>query len=157
MDFLKKGLSTIENAIEINALKDNRADLMDKRSALEDKIKKYDCQIELKKVIEMNIQSNAITMTSIKQQFFVDNVEFSDSCTVEEFSNKYKNPFFINLFQLYNNLLVSQRVLQTSLDEVSSFINIDKAVYQTKKEELDAQIEKVNSKLKKVRTKQFKN
>jgi hypothetical protein len=157
MDFLKKGLSTIENAIEINALKDNRADLMDKRSALEDKIKKYDCQIELKKVIEMNIQSNAITMTSIKQQFFVDNVEFSDSCTVEEFSNKYKNPFFINLFQLYNNLLVSQRVLQTSLDEVSSFINIDKAVYQTKKEELDAQIEKVNAKLKKVRTKQFKN
>ena len=150
-------MSTIENAIEINALKDNRADLMDKRSALEDKIKKYDCQIELKKVIEMNIQSNAITMTSIKQQFFVDNVEFSDSCTVEEFSNKYKNPFFINLFQLYNNLLVSQRVLQTSLDEVSSFINIDKAVYQTKKEELDAQIEKVNSKLKKVRTKQFKN
>ena len=151
---------------------------MDKRSALEDKIKKYDCQIELKKVIEMNIQSNAITMTSIKQQFFVDNVEFSDSCTVEEFSNKYKNPFFINLFQLYNNLLVSQRVLQTSLDEVSSFINIDKAVYQTKKEELDAQIlwhlscaetslisllpkatqiEKVNAKLKKVRTKQFKN
>lgn len=157
MDFLKKGLSTIENAIEINALKDNRADLMDKRSALEDKIKKYDCQIELKKVIEMNIQSNAITMTSIKQQFFVDNVEFSDSCTVEEFSNKYKNPFFINLFQLYNNLLISQRVLQTSLDEVSSFINIDKAVYQTKKEELDAQIEKVNAKLKKVRTKQFKN
>jgi hypothetical protein len=157
MEFLKKGLSTIENAIEINALKDNRADLMDKRSALEDKIKKYDCQIELKKVIEMNIQSNAITMTSIKQQFFVDNVEFSDSCTVEEFSNKYKNPFFINLFQLYNNLLVSQRVLQTSLDEVSSFINIDKAVYQTKKEELDAQIEKVNAKLKKVRTKQFKN
>ena len=157
MDFLKKGLSTIENAIEINALKDNRADLMDKRSALEDKIKKYDCQIELKKVIEMNIQSNAVTMTSIKQQFFVDNVEFSDSCTVEEFSNKYKNPFFINLFQLYNNLLVSQRVLQTSLDEVSSFINIDKAVYQTKKEELDAQIEKVNAKLKKVRTKQFKN
>lgn len=157
MDFLKKGLSTIENAIEINALKDNRADLMDKRSALEDKIKKYDCQIELKKVIEMNIQSNAITMTSIKQQFFVDNVEFSDSCTVEEFSNKYKNPFFINLFQLYNNLLISQRVLQTSSDEVSSFINIDKAVYQTKKEELDAQIEKVNAKLKKVRTKQFKN
>lgn len=157
MDFLKKGLSTIENAIEINALKDNRADLIDKRSALEDKIKKYDCQIELKKVIETNIQSNAITMTSIKQQFFVDNVEFSDSCTVEEFSNKYKNPFFINLFQLYNNLLVSQRVLQTSLDEVSSFINIDKAVYQTKKEELDAQIEKVNAKLKKVRTKQFKN
>ena len=157
MDFLKKGLSTIENAIEINALKDNRADLMDKRSALEDKIKKYDCQIELKKVIEMNIQSNAVTMTSIKQQFFVDNVEFSDSCTVEEFSNKYKNPFFINLFQLYNNLVVSQRVLQTSLDEVSSFINIDKAVYQTKKEELDAQIEKVNAKLKKVRTKQFKN
>ena len=157
MDFLKKGLSTIENAIEINALKDNRADLMDKRSALEDKIKKYDCQIELKKVIEMNIQSNAITMTSIKQQFFVDNVEFSDSCTVEEFSNKYKNPFFINLFQLYNNLLISQRVLQTSLDEVSSFINIDKAVYQTKKEELDAQIEKVNAKLKKVRTKQFKS
>jgi hypothetical protein len=42
MDFLKKGLSTIENAIEINALKDNRADLMDKRSALEDKIKKYE-------------------------------------------------------------------------------------------------------------------
>ena len=157
MDFLKKGLSTIENAIEINALKDNRADLMDKRSALEDKIKKYDCQIELKKVIEMNIQSNAITMTSIKKQFFVDNVEFSDSCTVEEFSNKYKNPFFINLFQLYNNLLISQRVLQTSSDEVSSFINIDKAVYQTKKEELDAQIEKVNAKLKKVRTKQFKN
>ena len=157
MDFLKKGLSTIENAIEINALKDNRADLMDKRSALEDKIKKYDCQIELKKVIEMNIQSNAITMTSIKQQFFVDNVEFSDSCTVEEFSNKYKNPFFINLFQLYNNLLISQRVLQTSLDEVSSFINIDKAIYQTKKEELDAQIEKVNAKLKKVRTKQFKS
>ena len=157
MDFLKKGLSTIENAIEINALKDNRADLMDKRSALEDKIKKYDCQIELKKVIEMNIQSNAITMTSIKQQFFVDNVEYSDSCTVEEFSNKYKNPFFINLFQLYNNLLISQRVLQTSLDEVSSFINIDKAIYQTKKEELDAQIEKVNAKLKKVRTKQFKS
>jgi hypothetical protein len=157
MDFLKKGLSTIENAIEINALKDNRADLMDKRSALEDKIKKYDCQIELKKVIEMNIQSNAITMTSIKQQFFVDNVEFSDSCSVEEFSNKYKNSFSVNLFQLYNNLLISQRVLQTSLDEVSSFINIEKAVYQTKKEELDAQIEKVNTKLKKVRTKQFKS
>ena len=157
MDFLKKGISTIENAIDINSLKDNIAELMDKRSELSDKIKKYDCQIELKKVIETNIQSNTRTMTNIKQQFFVDNVEFSDSCTVEEFSNKYKNPFFVNLFQLYNNLLISQKVLQTSLDEVSSFINIDKAVYQTKKEELDAQIEKVNAKLKKVRTKQFKN
>jgi hypothetical protein len=156
MDFLKKGISTIENAIDINSLKDNRAELMDKRSELADKIKKYDCQIELKKVIETNIQSNTITMTNIKQQFFVDNVEFSDSCTVEEFSNKYKNPFFVNLFQLYNNLLISQKVLQTSLDEVSSFINIDKAVYQTKKEDLDKQIETVNAKLNKVRTKQFK-
>ena len=31
-----------------------------------------------------------------------------------------------NLFQLYNNLLVSQNVLQLSIDEIRSHINIDK-------------------------------
>ena len=67
------------------------------------------------------------------------------------------NPYFINLFKLYSNLLASQKVLQASIDEISSHINIDKQTYQVKKEELDKELEKVNTKLKKVRTKQFKS
>jgi hypothetical protein len=156
MNFLKNGISTIENAIEINKLKDLRAELSDKRIKISDKIKKYDGQIELKTVLEQNIQANANTIAGIKQQFFLDNVEITDTCTIEEFSQKYNNPYFISLFQLYNNVFVSQQVFQSTLNEINSHINIDKVSYQTKMEDLDKQIETTNTKLKKVRDKQFK-
>ena len=156
MDFLKKSISTIDNAIEINKLKSDRDELNNKLSKITDKLKKYDSQIELKQVIEFNIQSNANTIISIKQQLFLDNIEITDKTTADEFSIKHPNPYFINLFQLYNNLLASQTVLQTSLNEICSIINIDKTTYLVKKDELDKEIEANNAKLKKVRTKQFK-
>ena len=156
MDFLKKSISTIDNAIEINKLKSDRDELNNKLSKITDKLKKYDSQIELKQVIEFNIQSNVNTIISIKQQLFLDNIEITDKTTADEFSIKHPNPYFINLFQLYNNLLVSQTVLQTSLNEICSIINIDKTTYLVKKDELDKEIEANNAKLKKVRTKQFK-
>jgi hypothetical protein len=157
MDFLKKGISTIDNAIEINKLKDERENLTKKRNNMADKIKKYDRQIELKNIVYSNIQSNENTVAGIKEHLFLDNVEITDKTTVEEFSLKYaNNPYFINLFQLYTNLLNSQKVLLATLNEIGSIINIDKTIYETKKEELDKQIENVNNKLSKVRTKQFK-
>jgi prefoldin subunit 5 len=157
MDFLKKSISTIDNAIEINKLKDEREDLTKKRTKITDKLKKYDRQIELKNIVYSNIQSNENTIAGIKEHLFLDNVEITDKTTVEEFSLKYSdNSYFINLFQLYNNLLNSQKVLLATLNEIGSIINIDKTIYETKKVELDKQIETVNSKLNKVRTKQFK-
>jgi hypothetical protein len=42
-----------------------------------------------------------------------------------------------------------------SLNEINSHINIGKATYQTKKDDLDKKLEVVNAKLKKVRNKQF--
>ena len=157
MDFLKKSISTIDNAIEINKLKSERDELNDKLSKITDKLKKYDCQLELKNVIDANVLSNTNTMISIKKQLFLDNIEITENCTIEEFTVKHNNPYFINLFKLYSNLLASQKVLQSSIDEISSHINIDKQTYHVKKEELDKELEKINNKLKKVRTKQFKN
>ena len=157
MDFLKKSISTIDNAIEINKLKDEREDLTKKRTKITDKLKKYDRQIELKNIVYSNIQSNENTIAGIKEHLFLDNVEITDKTTVEEFSLKYSdNSYFINLFQLYNNLLNSQKVLLATLNEIGSIINIDKTIYETKKVELDKQIDTLNLKLNKVRTKQFK-
>lgn len=159
MDFLKKSISTIDNAIEINKLKSDRDELNNKLSKISDKLKKYDCQLELKQILELNICSNTNTMISIKKQLFLDNIEITEiteKLTIEEFSLKHANPYVINLFKLYTNLLASQKVLQVSIDDISSNINIDKNTYQTKKDELETQLETVNTKLRKVRTKQFK-
>jgi hypothetical protein len=157
MDFLKKSISTIDNAIEINKLKDERENLTKKRNNLADKLKKYDRQIELKNIVYSNIQSNENTVAGTKEHLFLDNVEITDKTTIDEFSLKHgDNPYLINLFQLYNNLLNSQKVLLATLNEIGSIINIDKTIYETKKVELDKQIENVNNKLSKVRTKQFK-
>ena len=118
-------------------------------------LKKYDCQIEMKLVIESNIHSNMNTIAGLKKQFFLDNIETPENYTVEEFSIKYNNPYFIKLFQLYNNLLESNSILHISLNEINSHININKTTYQTKKDDLDKHLEGVNAKLKKVRNKQF--
>ena len=156
MDFLKKSISTIDNAIEINKLKSDRDDLNNKLSTITQKLKKYDSQLEFKQIIEFNIQSNTNTMISIKQQLFLDNIEITDKTTIEEFSVKYNNPYSINLFKLYSNLLASQKVLQASIDEIETHVNIDKTTYIVKKDEIEKELESVNTKLKKVRTKQFK-
>ena len=156
MDFLKKSISTIDNAIEINKLKSERDDLNDKLSKITDKLKQYDCQLELKNIIQSNVLSNTNTMLSIKNQLFLENIQITETCTIDEFKAKHNNSYFINLFKLYSNLLASQKILQSSIDEISSHINIDKETYQVKKDELDKDLENVNTKLKKVRTKQFK-
>jgi hypothetical protein len=155
MDFLKKSISTIDNAIEINKLKSEHDDLTHKITKIIDQLKKYDCQTELKQIIESNIEANQNTILGLKKQFFLDNIEKPENYTVDEFSVKYNNPYFIKLFQLYNNLLESSGVLQTTLNEINSHINIDKTTYQTKKEELEKELDSVNTRLRKVRNKQF--
>lgn len=155
MNFLKKSISTIDNAIEINKLKSEHDDLTHKITKIIDQLKKYDCQTELKQIIESNIEANQNTILGLKKQFFLDNIEKPENYTVDEFSVKYNNPYFIKLFQLYNNLLESSGVLQTSLNEINSHINIDKTTYQTKKEELEKELDSVNTRLRKVRNKQF--
>ena len=155
MDFLKKSISTIDNAIEINKLKSEHDDLTNKITKIVDQLKKYDCQTELKQIIESNIEANQNTILGLKKQFFLDNIEKPENYTVDEFSVKYNNPYFIKLFQLYNNLLESSGVLQTTLNEINSHINIDKTTYQTKKEELEKELDSVNTRLRKVRNKQF--
>ena len=155
MDFLKKSISTIDNAIEINKLKSEHDDLTHKITKIIDQLKKYDCQTELKQIIETNIEANQNTILGLKKQFFLDNIEKPENYTIEEFSVKYNNPYFIKLFQLYNNLLESSGVLQTTLNEINSHINIDKTTYQTKKEELEKELDSVNTRLRKVRNKQF--
>ena len=67
MDFLKKSISTIDNAIEINKLKSERDELNDKLSKITDKLKQYDCQLELKNVIDINVLSNTNTMIMMTQ------------------------------------------------------------------------------------------
>lgn len=155
MDFLKKSISTIDNAIEINKLKSEHDDLTHKITKIVDQLKKYDCQTNLKQIIESNIEANQNTILGLKKQFFLDNIEKPENYTIEEFSVKYNNPYFIKLFQLYNNLLESSGVLQTTLNEINSHINIDKTTYQTKKEELEKELDSVNTRLRKVRNKQF--
>ena len=155
MNFLKKSISTIDNAIEINKLKSEHDDLTHKITKIIDQLKKYDCQTELKQIIESNIEANQNTILGLKKQFFLDNIEKPENYTVDEFSVKYNNPYFIKLFQLYNNLLESSGVLQTTLNEINSHINIDKTTYQTKKEELEKELDSVNTRLRKVRNKQF--
>ena len=155
MDFLKKSISTIDNAIEINKLKSEHDDLTNKITKIIDQLKKYDCQTELKQIIESNIEANQNTILGLKKQFFLDNIEKPENYTVDEFSVKYNNPYFIKLFQLYNNLLESSGVLQTTLNEINSHINIDKTTYQTKKDELEKELDSVNTRLRKVRNKQF--
>ena len=155
MDFLKKSISTIDNAIEINKLKSEREELTAKIEKLSEKLKKYDFQLELKLIIEANIQVNMNTIAGLKKQFFLDNIETPDKYTLAEFSIKHDSPYLIKLFQLYNNLLETDGILMASLNEINSHINIGKATYQTKKDDLDKKLEVVNAKLKKVRNKQF--
>jgi hypothetical protein len=156
MDFIKKSINTIDNAIEINKLKDLRAELSDKRIKMSDKIKKYDFQADFRRVLEQNVQASANTIAGIKQQFFLDNIEITETTTVEEFYQKNANPYFISLFHLYVNTVASQKVFIETMNEIDSHLNIDKGTYQTKLEELDKQLESTNAKLKKVRDKQFK-
>jgi uncharacterized protein YPO0396 len=155
MDFLKKSISTIDNAIEINKLKSEREEVTAKIAKLSEKLKKYDFQLELKLIIEANIQANMNTIAGLKKQFFLDNIEPPEKYTLAEFSIKHDSPYLIKLFQLYNNLLETDGILMASLNEINSHINIGKATYQTKKDELDKKLEVVNAKLKKVRNKQF--
>jgi len=156
MDFIKKSISTIDNAIEINKLKDLRTELSDKRIKMSDKIKKYDFQADFRRVLEQNVQASANTIAGIKQQFFLDNIEITETTTAEEFSQRNASPYFTSLFQLYVNAVASQKVFIETMNEIDSHINIDKGTYQTKLEELDKQLESTNAKLKKVRDKQFK-
>lgn len=156
MDFIKKSINTIDNAIEINKLKDLRAELSDKRIKMSDKIKKYDFQADFRRVLEQNVQASANTIAGIKQQFFLDNIEITETTTAEEFSQKNASPYVISLYKLYVNTVASQKVFIETMNEIDSHLNIDKGTYQTKLEELDKQIESTNAKLKKVRDKQFK-
>ena len=156
MDFIKKSINTIDNAIEINKLKDLRAELSDKRIKMSDKIKKYDFQADFRRVLEQNVQASANTIAGIKQQFFLDNIEITDTTTAEEFYQKNTTPYFISLYKLYVNTVASQKVFIETMNEIDSHLNIDKGTYQTKLEELDKQLESTNAKLKKVRDKQFK-
>ena len=156
MDFIKKSINTIDNAIEINKLKDLRAELSDKRIKMSDKIKKYDFQADFRRVLEQNVQASANTIAGIKQQFFLDNIEITETITAEEFYQKNTSPYVISLYKLYVNTVASQKVFIETMNEIDSHLNIDKGTYQTKLEELDKQIESTNAKLKKVRDKQFK-
>ena len=156
MDFIKKSINTIDNAIEINKLKDLRAELSDKRIKMSDKIKKYDFQADFRRVLEQNVQASANTIAGIKQQFFLDNIEITETITAEEFYQKNTSPYVISLYKLYINTVASQKVFIETMNEIDSHLNIDKGTYQTKLEELDKQIESTNAKLKKVRDKQFK-
>ena len=156
MDFIKKSINTIDNAIEINKLKDLRAELSDKRIKMSDKIKKYDFQADFRRVLEQNVQASANTIAGIKQQFFLDNIEITETTTAEEFYQKNASPYVISLYKLYVNTVASQKVFIETMNEIDSHLNIDKGTYQTKLEELDKQIESTNAKLKKVRDKQFK-
>ena len=156
MDFIKKSINTIDNAIEINKLKDLRAELSDKRIKMSDKIKKYDFQADFRRVLEQNVQASANTIAGIKQQFFLDNIEITETTTAEEFYQKNTSPYVISLYKLYVNTVASQKVFIETMNEIDSHLNIDKGTYQTKLEELDKQIESTNAKLKKVRDKQFK-
>jgi hypothetical protein len=56
---------------------------------------------------------------------------------------------------VHNHLLESNCVLQTSLNEINSHINIDKTTYQSKKDDLEKELDSVNIRLRKVRNKQF--
>ena len=85
----------------------------------------------------------------------MENIETPEKYTLAEFSVKHDSPYLIKLFQLYNNLLETDGILMASLNEINSHINIGKATYQTKKDDLDKKLEVVNAKLKKVRNKQF--
>ena len=156
MDFIKKSINTIDNAIEINKLKDLRAELSDKRIKMSDKIKKYDFLAVFRRVLEQNVQASANTIAGIKQQFFLDNIEITETITAEEFYQKNTSPYVISLYKLYVNTVASQKVFIETMNEIDSHLNIDKGTYQTKLEELDKQIESTNAKLKKVRDKQFK-
>ena len=156
MDFIKKSINTIDNAIEINKLKDLRAELSDKRIKMSDKIKKYDFQADFRRVLEQNVQASANTIAGIKQQFFLDNIEITETITAEEFYQKNTSPYVISLYKLYVNTVASQKVFIETMNEIDSHLNIDKGMYQTKLEELDKQIESTHAKLKKVRDKQFK-
>jgi len=156
MDFIKKSINTIDNAIEINKLKDLRAELSDKRIKMSDKIKKYDFQADFRRVLEQNVQASANTIAGIKQQFFLDNIEITETITAEEFYQKNTSPYVISLYKLYVNTVASQKVFIETMNEIDSHLNIDKGTYQTKLEELDKQLESTNAKLKKVRDKQFK-
>ncbi len=155
MNFLVNTVSTVSNAIEINKLKDERTLLNKEKETLNKKIKEYDNKNLLKNTLEKNIETNDLSISSIKEYFILSNIKIEQNETTATFGDKYKDEYLIKMFKLLTSLQITNQSLANMINEIKSQIQIDKNVYQTRLNEIETKVEKINSKLKIVREKQF--
>lgn len=153
MNFIKKSINTVGNAVEINSLKSDRQQLIKKKDVYAKKIQKYTLLENLKASILANISANEATISSIRQLFHALDI---DTTNAEEFSRKHSDtPDILSAFDALNASQMSLNQFNRTLDEINKETCVEKDVYQQKIEEIDQEIHAVNAKLDKVREKQF--
>jgi hypothetical protein len=156
MDFINKSIKTIGNAVEINTLKSDRDELRKKKEQYVNKLKKYTLLVDMKNTIQNNINSNEATLNSIRQYFVILNIDKDIKLTKEEFYIKYPNSSdIVSLFNLYNTTNNTKLEFINTLEEINKETSVSQEVYQQKIDEIDNELKKVNTKLDKVREKQF--
>jgi hypothetical protein len=150
MNFLKKSISTISNAVEINALKGEREDLYKENEELENKKKFYSEQVELKDINHNMKNHLENTLIYYRQLFIKNNI------------NDYENEIIVSTdtnILTYKKLYDDLKKSISTIDEIKNLIdgNIcnDISFYQNKIDENNKKIAKLNDKLKVVRDKQY--
>jgi uncharacterized coiled-coil DUF342 family protein len=154
MNFLKKPVSSISNAVEINNLKSKRDELNKEKKELETMCSKYDDQTNLKQNVSKIIESNNEIINSLRTLFTKNNIKYD--VEFDEFVNSNSDPDNLMYKKLYDQLIQSNITVEDSVKHLDKNICVSREIYTEKITKIDEQIEKTNTKLKTVRDKQFK-
>ena len=153
MNFLKKSINTISNAVEINKLKIKRDTLNNEKKELETLCKNYDEQVELKENLEKLIQSKNHTLTMLRTIFTKKNIKYE--MKLEEFKVINSDPCLHVYKKLNDDLVETINLIEESVKHLEKYVNIDKKIYTEKILNLEQKITKINDNLNNVREKQF--
>lgn len=153
MNFIKKSVGTISNAVEINELKSKRSKLNDEKKHLESSLVKYDEQIQMKQNIIQLIETNNDMINFLRNQFTKANINYD--VPMEEFTDN--NPESDNYVykKLFDQLTNTNKSLENTVKHLDKTICVSREIYADRINVLDEQIKKLNEKLDKIREKQF--
>lgn len=156
MNFLKKSFNTVNNALEINNLKD-------KLKELEKEKKDY----EMEKITNnLKINQKELMMTEMSKLFTAskDNISVMDGfafnktdfkCDYEIFIQKYQSTPELFVFKkLYDNLNKNNELVNEAMSYYNNNIKSSE-YYDTKIQNIEKNIEDIRKKLTSVREKQF--
>lgn len=153
MNFIKKSVNTVSNAVEINNLKSKRTNLTNEKKHLESSLDKYDDKVQMKQDIMKLIETNNGVINSLRNQFAKTNIKYD--VPMEEFTDD--NPESDNHVykKIFDQLSKTNQTLDNTIKHLDKTICVSRDVYEERINGLEEQIKKLNEKLDKVREKQF--